>query len=410
MIRQLCFAIATSLLLCVPVTAGQHRINDVTSHEQSMPAVAASGNKIFVAYQDTSSWNYDVRLSTSDDGGDTFAPSALAHEPSDQDQWQPAVTADSSGTAFIVWADYRSGTDFDIYCSSTADGENFSDSIRVNDVIAGTQIEPAVAVTESGDLFVAWADNRDSTSEVEGVRWDIYIAKSDDGGATFGPSTRLSFGDPPQEEYFAFYPEMAVVGDTCHIVWWKADWNLDYRYYRYTRTQDGGATFEPVVSLANNIYMLRQRLTAAPDGRIAMVWEDASESYEGADPSLVFGSGYCLDVYGMFSQDNGITWSPNYRINEEFLLNQQRPTVALTDDGWAVVWSDDRVVGDYSIRLATESWPPSQSTLPDVKIDGYTGDQAVERTFPVIVNTDDGLFVIWQDYSEDNYDLYGDRL
>lgn len=400
----LLFALISSLV-CAVVCADEVLVNDVTAHEQSMPVMGVSGDTVFVLYQDTSAYQYDVVLSTSRDGGATFDPGVLVHPPSDQTQWQPHMAVSETSAAYIVWADYRSSEDFDVYLTVTTDGAEFSDPVRLNDHVAGTQIEPRVMVSPSGDIFATWHDNRDTTSADYGIRWDVYVAKSTDQGETFGPSMKLSGEDFTGEEYFALYPQIAAGDeDTVHMVWWQTNWGLGDQKLRYVYSDDGGDTFSAPHTLVSGSYHFRHRLAADETGRVALVWEDGRDSASGIDPDLVFGSGRCLDVFGKFSNDNGQTWSADFRINDEVMLNQQRPSVILTDGGWAVAWSDDRDVGDYTIRLVTQSWPPDMSSMQGQKIDDYL--LHTERTFPALAAAPDALMTVWQDYRDTDYDIY----
>lgn len=379
------------------------RISDPIAHEQSAPQIAVFGQNIRVVYQDTSEYNYDIRLTYSNDGGATFSPSTPVHPKSDQVQWQPHIAAGPSGETYIVWADFKSGTDFDIYITATTDGENFTVPVRVNDIPAGSQLAPRVAVNEAGEVFVVWNDNRGTTSDYYSVVWNVAVAKSTDSGASFGPSILISEEETPGEEYFAQNADIAAAGDSVHIVWTKYHWgNHGSIRTRYTRSDDAGDTYLSPVTLDENHFTLRHQIVADQAGRVAIVWEDNRES--GADPALLYGSGRTLDVYSRFSQDYGENWAPSFRVNQELLLCQQRPSVALTDSGWAVAWSDDREVGNYTIRLATESWPPSGTQLTGQKIDEYSG--LVERTFPALTAFGSSIYIVWQDFRDDNYDIY----
>ena len=383
-------------------------LDDGNDQEQSRPAMAVAQQRVYVAFQDTSAFDYDVRMTVSNDGGATFEPSALVHPPNTQVQWQPHLATGPSGEAYVVWADWKYEKDFDIYLASTADGVDYSVPVRVNDVPRGTQITPRVAVNPAGDVFVVWSDNRDSTAEDYGVRWDVYLARSTDGGASFEPSLRLSQPEYNDEPYFALNADVAAPSeDAVLVAWLKCSWSLGNIRLRFGSSDDGGDAFAPPLTLDAGSFALGHRIAADADGRALVVWEDGRESGAGADPTLVFGSGRTLDVYALYSDDFGNTWSAPFRVNEQVRLNQQRPEPALTPGGWAVVWSDDRDVGDYTIRLATESWPPSGTPVPGIKVDGYAG--LAERTYPDLAWSPAGLFVVWQDFRDNQYDLYFER-
>lgn len=379
------------------------RVNDPAEREQSAPQIAVFGQNIWVVYQDTFSFNCDIRLASSSNQGATFSPGALVHPENKEVQWQPHLAVGPSGEVYIVWADYKSGSDFDIYITTTTDGENFTEPVRVNDVVSGSQLAPRIAVNEAGDVFVVWNDNRGTTAGYYGVVWNVVVAKSTDNGASFGPATFVSAEEVFGEEYFAQNADIAAAGDWVHVVWAKYHWdNHGSIRTRYARSGDSGEIYETPITLDANHFSLRHQIVADQAGRVAVVWEDNREY--GGDPNLLYGSGRTLDVYAQYSENYGENWALSFRVNEEILLCQQRPTVALTTGGWAVAWSDDREIGNYTIRIVTESWPPSGNTLAGQKIDEYDG--LVERTFPALASFGSSLFIVWQDFRDDNYDIY----
>ena len=392
------------VLVAWTAASAEMQVNDIADQAQTLPVVAAFGPTVWVVYQDNSNLNDDVRLTVSRDGGQTFAPSALVHPPSDQDQRAPDIAVGPAGEAYVIWEDFRSSTDFDVFLSVTSDGENFSTPVRVHEVTKGSQLAPRVAVNPLGDVFAVWNDNRDSTAVDQGVRWDVYFSRSTDNGQTFFPSVPVSGAEWAGEPYFATFADVAAPDeDRVILTWFKTNWSLGNMRLRSRTSQDGGASFAPRQTLSAGPYMQYQRLEADSTGRAVLVWEDRRETGAGQDPTLYFGSGQTHDVYAVYSQDFGVTWSAPFRVNQEVLLNQQRPSVALYPGGWAVAWSDNRSVGQYTIRLATGAWPPS-GLLAGEKVDGYDGP--VERNFPSVAATGAGLCVVWQDFRADHFDLY----
>jgi len=93
-------------------------------------------------------------------------------------QTSPSIAADNQGNVCAVWQDNRRGQ-WDIYCAKSVDGgETFLESVLVqDDTHAGSsdQKAPAMAIGKGDVLYMVWQDARNGD-------WDIYFAMSADGG------------------------------------------------------------------------------------------------------------------------------------------------------------------------------------------------------------------------------------
>jgi beta propeller repeat protein len=369
------------------------QVNDVTAHNQTAPAVAADGDHVYVAFQDGATFQYDVRVAASDDGGSTFGSSVLPHAASAADQVAPDIAVGPDGTVYVVWADWRNLADFDIYLAASHDhAATFDPPVRVHDAQSSTQIEPTVAVDAAGVVYVAWADNRRTTAEDRGVRWDVHAAVSLDGGATFTPSVKLNADD----DVFAVYPDLAALPDGAAVVW------FDFSQRVWVRlASDDGAQWSPAVRLDADDGSISNfpRVAANANDVLAVVWNDGAESAAGQDPTLVYGSDLCYDVYLATSDDGGASWSAPARANTELNLNQQYPAVSFDAANLVVAWSDDRLVGNYTIQgfvaAPPWTWPAGES-----QIDDYAG--VTLRDWPDLA----GRAVVWQDHRNGHWDIY----
>ncbi len=143
---------------------------NLTHHEadQCNPTVATGvDGSVYVAWQDNRNGNWDIYLTTSDDGVTWSAPVCMTE--SDKDQIAPALACDPdvAKKAALVWQDQEAGN-WDIVLGSTADGFATCSQARLTSHTAD-QIEPAVGMTPAGQTFVFWTDKRKDGGDIYGT-------------------------------------------------------------------------------------------------------------------------------------------------------------------------------------------------------------------------------------------------
>jgi len=173
------------------------------------PLLAASGNAVHVAWQDSFPAN-DVFVVSSSDGGSTFGEPVNVSDNSGVSVTPAlAVSGSNSSNVFIVWADNTDTQDiFDIFfASSTDSGSTFSDTINVSNN-TGTSSTPQIAVDSSDNVYLAWADDTVDVSNSE-----ILLASSLD---EFACSVNIS-NNPTSSSL----PLLAVPTDSgkVHVLW-----------------------------------------------------------------------------------------------------------------------------------------------------------------------------------------------
>jgi hypothetical protein len=103
-----------------------------------------------------------------------------------------AVNPSNPQMVYIVYAADPSGADeADIFFTRSSDGGvSWSAPIVVNDDGTTTdQFHPAIAVKPNGDIDIVWYDKRNSAGDDQ---WDVYLAASGDGGASFTSNLRVT--------------------------------------------------------------------------------------------------------------------------------------------------------------------------------------------------------------------------
>ncbi len=97
------------------------------------------------------------------------------------------------GRLYLVYTDAADTTtnDTNIFVRfSNNGGKSWSAPVMVNDVAAGSQFNPAIAVDPfSGLLAVAWFDTR---NDAAGPNYEFFVTVSETGGRTYNPSVKVS--------------------------------------------------------------------------------------------------------------------------------------------------------------------------------------------------------------------------
>ena len=145
-------------------------------------------------------WNVGLRVSKSNDRGETWSSRLLDQSASPPDcsaykcEWahlgaQIALAADTAGTLYAVWnAGETDGGPARIYLSSsTTAGETWSRRTDISGASRGVEhCFPAIAAGSAGDVRVAWMDMRSP-----GL-WNTFYRSSTNGGAIWSGEKRLS--------------------------------------------------------------------------------------------------------------------------------------------------------------------------------------------------------------------------
>jgi hypothetical protein len=389
------------------------RVNDVTTGGQHLPTVTVGpAGQVYVAWvdcpadQDCSTAPPDIYFAKSTDGGQHFSARVLVSDDGPGAYANaPKIATDQDGTIYIVWHDDRTATpsddSFDVYLSKSTDGgQSFLPSVRVNEHIANTyQYEPDLAVTPTGTVYVSW-QRYYFDDQLQQWDYDVYVAVSLDGGASFGTNINVGDGESYQYKstigvgpsgnvyvawtdlrddgagdiYFASstnggvtfspsirvnsytedsqtYPELAIDGDeVVYVVWldWRRQADGSYDVYM-ARSTDLGASFgneirvsdADISTAASDLYPV---ITATGHGSVAVAWYD-----ERTDD---------WDTYLTRSGDAGLTVLPSWRVNDLTANSQSVPDIFMTSNLDVYCVYRDRSSGDFDIYFVRDIAPP----------------------------------------------------
>ena len=256
---------------------------------------------------------------------------------------------------------------------------------------------PDVAVAPDGTVYVAWLDTTTDDS-FEGLA-EIYVARSEDAGATFsGDQTAAArFPEPGFRarnsvfrSWASTFPKLAVTpnGDV-HALWvgLPTDDPEDDGDVFYIRSTDEGRTWSRRIKVNDDeasSFQFFPDISSDPNGNLHAMWGDFRD-----DPFQV-----SYHIYYATSEDGGDTWNVNSRVTD-FPSNPNLAFpggrfigdyfgITATEDDVYMVWADGRL-GEFGpanqkIGFARQQGmpapsifitPPSGPAGQDIVIQGH---------------------------------------
>lgn len=329
------------------MTSPDTRINQVATGSQVQPKLIANGAGLVAAVWEDGRHgeilDQDIYLRFSSDYGATWQPEIRVNDDpagNDKSQTHPVAALSNDGNLLVAWQDNRNGP-YDVYAQRfILSGNNLvrsgSNLLVGGQSYPGNQINPDIAVDEAAGFHVTWQDNRDNN-------YNIYVTSYKPIGGTYTWTNVRQVNDDPNLTQQS-NPAIEVI-----------DW-----------LQVTGVTYD--VGSAPQYEITNIQVLSRPVQVLAVIWED----YRHAN----------ADIAVAVSNDGGETFGFDDFINKDLLgpggLNQLDPDVALTKD----------------LKKLTLS----------LQIPGGTRNQEVE--IPVT-----GIHTVWQDYrnstpAAQNPDIY----
>ncbi len=305
----------------------------------------------------------------------------VVYVPVPYKQISPSVAFDGTNY-FIVWSDFRDGSEYDIFGARMNSSGIIIDTPGI--LISGAegyQLNPYV-IFDGTNYFVVWEDQRSGEGDIYGARITSSGMVLDVEGIPI--STAIN------EQYF---PSLSFDGTNYMVVW------TDFR-------SGGNADiYATCVSTSGRVL--------DPSGipvAIDTMWEySPSVEFDGTNYFIVWteytGDSLRNDIYGVRVNITGTVIDTQKIPISTALDNQFSPFVAFDGINYFVVWEDKRN-GNYDIYAARVS--PSGEILDTAGIPVST---AVNAQYSPSVSFDGtNYFVAWSDIRNDADDIYGARV
>src|SRR6266851_5298654 len=246
------------------------QVNDVSAGQQDRPDIAIGADSAaYLIWDDyRSGTNFDIYFSLRDPLTGTWsANERVSDDTTGRTQWNAAIAIDGSGVAYAVWQDQRDGKrtpDTNIYFAKRGAG-GWSANVRVNDDTraAALQSTPRIAVTSGGTAYAVWEDDRAGNS-------DVWFAKLAPGASGWTANERIS-DDPGTAAQYGPRIDIAANGDL-FVVW--LDDRVPSTEVRMARLRAGSASWE-ASRVVSDALAVPVSLAAgvAGDGSAFAVWQ-----------------------------------------------------------------------------------------------------------------------------------------
>jgi hypothetical protein len=378
--------------------------------EQRDPQIAANGANVYVVWDESrGAGARSVWLAVSRDGGRTFgrplhvsrsSPGAIA-------ELNPTVAA-APGQVVVAWQEFARLGDDDQGRIELARfderGRKQGADLRVDDGAPGGKWQPVVALV-AGKPLVVWIDERDRGPE-GGALEHVYAARMSDTGAGFGPNLRVDSGLPDPHSLYLdnkWSPTVVAGADGRVYAAWSDFRNYDWEIF-LARSNDGGRTFGANIRVDD--YPDRERLNERPtlaisaDGVLHAAWTDL-RAFE-PDTNIFYARS--SDLGASFSTSRQLDDSrTGFDPDRDTPSNQWHPSLAAAGDHVFAAWQDNRL-GNNDV-LFSSSANGGTSFAASERVDD-TGAGASEQTRPRLAWSDGVCYVTWEDDRDGTSDIF----
>jgi hypothetical protein len=355
--------IAAASVLALTVAGARGSSSPRAYELQYAPSVAFDGTNYLVVWQGVRDTPfYDIYAARVSPSGAVLDPGGLAISTAEREQLTPTVAFDGTNY-FVAWADYRSGSNTDIYGTRVTpagavldpggipistptdyqdspalsfDGTNYLVAWRdcCSDAgIYGARVSPAGAVLDPSGIPISSAANeqRDPSVAFDGsnylVAWgergyDIYGARVTSAGAVLDPSgIAISTAAGFQES-----PALAFGGSNYLVAWQRSPDGGPEDIYG-ARVTPAGAVLDPGgIAITTASYRQRAAGVAFDGTNYLVAWEDSR-------------SGTNWDTYGGRVSQAGAALDPG-GIAIATAAQERTPTLAFDGTNYLIAWEN----------------------------------------------------------------------
>lgn len=323
----------------------------VDGRSNSFVTLAADGDRVAAVWLASSDSGNDVFVAMSDDGGARFAAPVRVNDlPGDAagNGEQPPRVVLHDRTVAVVWISKRQGVSGVRAAQSADGGRSFSAARTISpEGVTGARGWESVAIADDGMVHAAWLDGRNA-APMAADHHDHGVMRQDIVHAMWRAGEPVV--ESPVADNVCFCCKTGVVthGRDVFVVW-RHLFEGGVRDIAVARSADGGRTFgSPVRVSADN-----WKIDACPDDGPSLAVE-GNGTLHVAWPTLLSDSGQPhMAIFETISMDGGATFTARARVDAS-TTGASHPRMAVSRDGVrAIVWDEAAAAGRQAmIRVA----------------------------------------------------------
>lgn len=222
-------------------------------HQEAPQVAVCPDGSIVVVWEDWRHVSGSVYVSRSTDGGTTFSveqrvdPASLPGYGEPILVQLPNLAVDGQGIVYVTWIAWMPGEPRRIWCARSLDhGQTFGDPVPVSDTMEGDRSWPAATGDPSGGVYVVWGDFRNGTEVI-----DLYVSRSEDGTA-FSANVKANL-NPVGPNCTPPLPDIAAAQEPGHVyLAWRQTNAGNLRYVYSARSTDFGVTWQSPVEVSHD--------------------------------------------------------------------------------------------------------------------------------------------------------------
>ncbi len=311
------------------------------------------------------------------------------------DQREHWIATDGSGGAIVTWADYRSGSDSDIYAQRIDPNGN---TMWTGDGVAvcsaeGDQTSPQIVEDGSGATVITWVDARSGAGEE-----DIYAMKIDPDGNALWTWQGVAVTAASHDQYA---PQITSDGAGGAIIAWedkRAGGNPDIYAQRIDSGGNALWTADGVMVSLSDSADCNLRMAYDEDGGAILTWDNNGGGSFDIFAQRLDASGNPLWAPGGL----GVCTAPSPQIKPEIVSDMA--------SGAIIAWTDLRnVLGSDIYAQRVDAGGGIMWSADGVLVCGAESNQSYHK-----IATDGlgGAVITWRDERVDNNnaDIYAQRV
>ena len=306
--------------------------------------------------------------------GDPLTGELPVNELSAGNQTQPAIAVDPVGNTVIVWQDDSADGDGSGILARrfSPTGVALGPSFIVNTLVAGEQSSPDVAMLDDGRFAVVWASNPSGADPQ--IRFRSYAAD----GSPLADELRID----PSTQFQAELPAIAADPQGRFSVVWSGisvdSESFGIAFRRISATGAGIGLQQRVNSTETNAQR-RPAIDCGLDGGCVVAWQSFEQD------------GSINGIYAQRIDPAGALLGAEIAVNNEINNDQRQAQVQLLPSGqFSIVWSDSNIDGSSLRRFAADGSPlgpsvqlnltdPGSQFTPSIASDAF-GNQLIAWT------------------------------